>query len=116
MRQAAMPFILATVLIDMIAIGLIVPVLPLIVGTFTASPAEQAFWFGVVTFTFGAANFFASTLADSSGRSKLTSELAIALRIDLIEPESISFFAKLFPFHFRQSTCTAFAVGKSVNP
>ena len=28
-RQAAMPFILATVLIDMIAIGLIVPVLPL---------------------------------------------------------------------------------------
>ncbi|MBK6865500.1 MAG: MFS transporter [Ideonella sp.] len=67
-----MPFILATVLIDMVAIGLIVPVLPLIVGTFTASPAEQAFWFGVVTFTFGAANFFASpilgALSDRYGR------------------------------------------------
>jgi DHA1 family tetracycline resistance protein-like MFS transporter len=47
-RTAAMPFILITVLLDMIAIGLIVPVLPLIVGTFTASPTEQAFWFGVV--------------------------------------------------------------------
>jgi MFS transporter, DHA1 family, tetracycline resistance protein len=71
-RRAAMPFILITVLIDMIAIGLIVPVLPLIVGTFTASPAEQTFWFGVVTFTFGVANFFGSpilgALSDRFGR------------------------------------------------
>ncbi len=71
-RSAAMPFILITVLIDMIAIGLIVPVLPLIVGTFTASPAEQTFWFGVVAFTFGVANFFGSpvlgALSDRYGR------------------------------------------------
>lgn len=71
-RSAAMPFILITVLIDMIAIGLIVPVLPLIVGTFTTSPAEQTFWFGVVTFTFGVANFFGSpilgALSDRHGR------------------------------------------------
>ena len=67
-----MPFILATVLIDMMAIGLIVPVLPLIVGTFTESPAEQTFWFGVVAFTFGIANFFGSpilgALSDRFGR------------------------------------------------
>ena len=71
-RKAAMPFILATVLIDMIAIGLIVPVLPLIVGTFTASQTEQALWFGIVMFTFGVANFFASpvlgALSDRWGR------------------------------------------------
>ena len=71
-RQASMPFILLTVLLDMVAIGLIVPVLPLIVGTFTASPAEQTFWFGVVTFTFGVANFFGSpvlgALSDRFGR------------------------------------------------
>ena len=71
-RSAAMPFILATVLIDMMAIGLIVPVLPLIVGTFTESPAEQTFWFGVVAFTFGIANFFGSpilgALSDRFGR------------------------------------------------
>ncbi len=71
-RAAAMPFILITVLIDMIAIGLIVPVLPLIVGTFTASPAEQTFWFGAVTFAFGVANFFGSpilgALSDRYGR------------------------------------------------
>ena len=67
-----MPFILITVLIDMIAIGLIVPVLPLLVGTFTASPTEQTFWFGAVALTFGVANFFASpilgALSDKYGR------------------------------------------------
>jgi DHA1 family tetracycline resistance protein-like MFS transporter len=71
-RKAAMPFIMITVLIDMMSIGLIVPVLPLIVGTFTASPAEQTYWFGVVTFAFGAANFFGApilgALSDRYGR------------------------------------------------
>src|SRR5205085_5373117 len=47
-------------------------VLPLIVGTFTASPAEQTFWFGAVAFSFGIANFFGSpilgALSDRFGR------------------------------------------------
>lgn len=71
-RQAAMPFIMLTVLIDMISIGLIIPVLPPLVGTFTASPAEQTQWFGVVAFAFGIANFFGSpiigALSDRYGR------------------------------------------------
>ena len=41
-RQAAMPFIMVTVLIDMMSIGLIIPVLPALVGSFTASQADQA--------------------------------------------------------------------------
>jgi DHA1 family tetracycline resistance protein-like MFS transporter len=71
-RQAAMPFIMLTVLIDMIAIGLIIPVLPPLVGTFTSSQAEQAFWYGAVTMVFGIANFFGSPilgrLSDRYGR------------------------------------------------
>lgn len=67
-----MVFIMLTVLIDMISIGLIVPVLPLLVGTFTSSPAEQTFWFGAVALSFGVANFIASpilgALADKFGR------------------------------------------------
>ncbi len=67
-----MPFIMLTVLIDMVSIGLIVPVLPLFVGTFTTSPTEQALWFGAVAFSFGIANFFASpvlgALSDRHGR------------------------------------------------
>ena len=66
-----MPFIMVTVLIDMVSIGLIVPVLPVLVGTFTSSPAGQA-WFGAVTFAFSIANFFASpllgALSDRFGR------------------------------------------------
>jgi MFS transporter, DHA1 family, tetracycline resistance protein len=61
-REAAMPFIMIAVLIDMISIGLIVPVLPALVGTFTPDPAEQAFWYGAVAFAFGIANFFGAPL------------------------------------------------------
>ncbi|MEO7854676.1 MAG: MFS transporter [Rubrivivax sp.] len=71
-RPAAMPFIMLVVLIDMMAIGLIVPVLPGIVGQFTGSQADQALWYGVVTFAFGFANFFGApllgALSDAYGR------------------------------------------------
>ena len=67
-----MPFIMLVVLIDMISIGLIIPVLPPLVGTFTSSPSEQTTWFGVVAFAFGIANFFGSPilggLSDRFGR------------------------------------------------
>jgi MFS transporter, DHA1 family, tetracycline resistance protein len=71
-RAAAMPFIMLTALIDMVSIGLIIPVLPALVGSFTGSQADQAYWYGVVTFAFGLANFFASpilgALSDKHGR------------------------------------------------
>ncbi|MBK9133725.1 MAG: MFS transporter [Betaproteobacteria bacterium] len=67
-----MSFILVAVLIDMIAIGLMVPVLPHIVGTFTSSNDEQALAFLAVTTAFGVANFFAApvlgALSDRHGR------------------------------------------------
>ena len=63
---------MVTVLIDMIAIGLIIPVLPALVGSLTSSPQDQALWFGVVTVTFSIANFVASpvlgALSDAYGR------------------------------------------------
>ena len=67
-----MPFILITVLIDMVSVGLIVPVLAPLVGGFTANPTEQAWWYGVVAFAFGIASFFGSpimgALSDRYGR------------------------------------------------
>lgn len=74
-RAPAMAFIMLTVLIDMLAIGLIVPVMPAMVGTFTNSPSEQTFWFGAISLTFGLTNFFASpilgALSDRYGRRPL---------------------------------------------
>ena len=71
-RAAAMPFIMVTALIDMISIGLIIPVLPPLVGSFTGTQTDQALWYGAVTFTFSFANFFGSpilgALSDSNGR------------------------------------------------
>lgn len=70
--QAAMPFVMLTVLIDMISIGLIVPVLPALVGGFTDSQGDLSFWFGAVVFAFGIANFFGApvlgALSDTYGR------------------------------------------------
>ena len=67
-----MRFIMVTVLIDMVSIGLIIPVLPPLVGRFTGSQADQAFWYGAVTFAFSIANFFGSPilggLSDRFGR------------------------------------------------
>ncbi len=73
--EAAMPFIMLTVVIDMVAIGLIIPVLPALVGSFSSSPADQAYWYGVVAFSFGISNFLASpmlgALSDHFGRRPL---------------------------------------------
>jgi len=71
-REAAMRFIWIAVLIDVLSIGLIIPVLPHLVGGFTDSPSGQAFWFGAVSFAFGIASFFGSpilgALSDRYGR------------------------------------------------
>jgi DHA1 family tetracycline resistance protein-like MFS transporter len=71
-RTAAMPFIMLTALIDMIAIGLIIPVLPGLVGELTHSQTDQAFWFGVTAFAFSIANFVSApmlgALSDAYGR------------------------------------------------
>jgi DHA1 family tetracycline resistance protein-like MFS transporter len=67
-----MPFILVAVLIDMVSVGLIIPVLPALVGTFTGSQADQAFWYGAVAFAFGVASFLSGPvlggLSDRFGR------------------------------------------------
>ena len=67
-----MPFIMLATMIDMMSIGLIIPVLPALVGSFTGSQAENAFWYGAAIFAFGAANFVASpilgALSDRYGR------------------------------------------------
>jgi len=67
-----MPFIMATVLIDMISIGLIIPVLPKLVASFETTPAAQVGAYAWVAMAFGFANFIGSpilgALSDRFGR------------------------------------------------
>jgi DHA1 family tetracycline resistance protein-like MFS transporter len=74
-RPAAMRFIMIAVVIDMISIGIVVPVLPALVGSFTADPREHALWFGVLAFAYSVANFIGSpilgALSDRYGRRRV---------------------------------------------
>ena len=67
-----MRFIMLVVLIDMLAVGLIVPVLPPLVGKFTSSPSEQTYWYGLIAFSYAIASFFGApilgALSDRYGR------------------------------------------------
>lgn len=70
-----MPFILIAVLLDMVAIGIIVPVLPALIGSLTDGQADQALWVGIISFAFGLASFFGGpllgALSDAIGRRKV---------------------------------------------
>lgn len=71
-RKASKSFILATVFLDVLGIGLIIPVLPALVGQFTTSPDEQAYWYGLLSATYGVVQFFCTpvlgALSDRFGR------------------------------------------------
>ena len=71
-RQAAIAFIMLTALLDVIGIGLIIPVLPILVGEFTQGRDTQAYWYGVLMVTFGLAQFLCApllgALSDRFGR------------------------------------------------
>jgi DHA1 family tetracycline resistance protein-like MFS transporter len=68
-RPANLNFVLVCVFIDMLGIGLIVPVLPLLVGQFVADREQQALWFGVMGMSFGLMQFiFMPMLGAASDR------------------------------------------------
>lgn len=65
-------FVLVCVFIDMLGIGLVVPVLPMLVGEFVASRDLQAQWFGILTTVFGLMQFICmpilGAISDKVGR------------------------------------------------
>ena len=71
-RQAAMPFIMITVLLDMMSIGIIAPVLPKLIGTFMDSGASTSVGYGLAQAAFAIAQFFSAPilggLSDKHGR------------------------------------------------
>jgi MFS transporter, DHA1 family, tetracycline resistance protein len=74
-KPAAMRFIMLVVLIDMLAVGLIVPVLPALVGKFSSDPSAQTYWYGVIVFSYAIASFVGApilgALSDRYGRRRV---------------------------------------------
>jgi len=89
-RTAAIPFVLVTVFLDVLGIGLIIPVLPALVGEFAADPQAQAYWYGALVAGYGMMQFFAGpllgALSDRVGRRPvlLVSVFGLALHFLLI--------------------------------
>lgn len=71
-RGAAMPFIMVTVLLDMMSIGIIAPVLPKLIGSFMDSGAGTSMAYGAAQAAFAIAQFFSApilgALSDRYGR------------------------------------------------
>jgi DHA1 family tetracycline resistance protein-like MFS transporter len=74
-RRAGLPFIFVVVFIDVLGIGVALPVLPLLVGEFTASRELQSYWYGALVVTYGVMQFFCApllgALSDRFGRRPL---------------------------------------------
>ncbi len=71
-RRAALPFILVVVFIDVLGIGLAMPVLPMLVGDYTPSRELQSYWYGALVIVYGLMQFFCApllgALSDRFGR------------------------------------------------
>ena len=71
-RRAALPFILVVVFIDVLGIGLAMPVLPMLIGDYTASRELQTYWYGALVIVYGLMQFACApllgALSDRFGR------------------------------------------------
>src|SRR5215831_16547975 len=71
-RTPALAFLLVSVFIDMLGLGLIVPIAPPLLIAITGHPSSAAHWAGVIDASFGVLQFLAAPLlgrlADRYGR------------------------------------------------
>ncbi len=87
-RTPQLKFILVSVLLDMLAIGLAIPVMPELVGRFTSSAQEQSYAYGLLVAAFGLTQFLAApllgALSDRFGRRPVLLASVAGLGLDFI--------------------------------
>lgn len=86
--QAALAFILITACLDIVAMGLIIPVLPQLIEQFVGSNAQAGVWNGVFVALWAAMQFLASpvigSLSDQYGRRPVILISCAGLAIDYV--------------------------------
>lgn len=102
-RAPALSFLLATVFIDMLGLGLIVPMVPALMGTITADPAHAARWSGVIDSSYGILQFITAPLlgrlADRYGRRPVLLTSLGFLGVDYLAHAVFPTVASLVFFH-----------------
>jgi DHA1 family tetracycline resistance protein-like MFS transporter len=87
-RRAALAFILVTVTLDMLAFGIVIPVLPRLILDFTGSAENAAFWQAVFGTSFAGIQFFLApmlgALSDRFGRRPVILLSAAGLALDYV--------------------------------
>jgi len=102
-RSPALPFLLATVLIDMLGLGLIVPIVPALMGAVTHDPAHAARWSGLIDSSYGVLQFLTAPLlgrlADRYGRRPVLLASLGFLGVDYLAHAVNPTVASLMVFH-----------------
>ena len=89
-------FVLACIFLDALGIGLIVPVLPRLIGTLTTSHDAQTWWYGMIMLSYGVMQFVSApllgALSDRYGRRPVLLAGICGLSVMFAVP---AFFASL---------------------
>lgn len=119
-RRKGFRFVLAVVFLDMLGIGLAVPVLPLLVGDFVTSKDLQAHWYGILAAVFGLTQFLCmpllGALSDKVGRRPILILSSVGLGLNFLVTAWAPTLAWLFlgrliggAFSASMSTASAYA-------
>jgi DHA1 family tetracycline resistance protein-like MFS transporter len=99
-KAAGINFILAVVFIDMLGVGIAIPVLPVLVGEFVDSRDLQSYWYGILATVFGLLQFVfmpaLGALSDRVGRRPVMLYSMFGMMLNFLSTAMATSLAMLF--------------------